>query len=104
MSDEEIADELGVSMNRLADFARELSLPVRQCVRIYLPSQEQIAQEAAIIRASWSRQERESRLRGVPRDRIEFATGVQNNGRTDAGGASADGRKGGGPPDAPEER
>ena len=59
--------------------AEELGLGDRPNVEIYLPSREEIRLAAAAIRAGWTQEERESRLRNAWIGTIKDATGGDND-------------------------
>ena len=74
---EEVCDEMGMDSAALREFAATLGLFDRPEPECYLPSPETIRIETEKTRASWSREERESRLVGPPRDRIEDDSGSE---------------------------
>ena len=61
LTDGEISEEMGLSLNAMLAFAERLGLPARQESCVYLPTPEQIRLAAAAIRAGWTRAELEAR-------------------------------------------
>lgn len=59
--------------------AEELGLGDRPHVEIYLPSQEEIRLAAAAIRAGWTQEEREARLRNAWIGTLKDTTGGDND-------------------------
>jgi len=62
---EEISLEMDLSMSELARAAAMLGLPEREEPEVYMPTELQIKLAAAEIRASWTQQEREERLKAA---------------------------------------
>lgn len=62
---EEISLEMDLSMSELARAAAMLGLPEREEPEVYMPTELQIKLAAAEIRASWTQQEREDRLKAA---------------------------------------
>lgn len=61
LTDGEIAEEMGLSLDELLRFAEQLGLPARKESCVFLPTPEQIRIAAAAIRAGWTRAELEAR-------------------------------------------
>lgn len=61
LTDEEIAETMGLTLGELLAFAESLGLPEREESAVYLPTPEQIRLAAAEIRRGWSRVELEAR-------------------------------------------
>jgi len=61
LTDGEIAEEMGLTLGELKQFAGQLSLPSRKESCVFLPTPEQIRLAAAAIRAGWTRAELEAR-------------------------------------------
>lgn len=61
LTDEEIAETMGLTIGELLQFAEVLNLPEREQSCVYLPTPEQIRLAAAQIRAGWSQAVLESR-------------------------------------------
>lgn len=61
LTDGEIAEEMGLSIGELLQFAEQLGLPARKESCVFLPTPEQIRLAAAAIRAGWTRAELEAR-------------------------------------------
>jgi hypothetical protein len=61
LTDDEIASEVGISLDELRVFAMLLGLPARTPSFDYLPTPEEIRLAAARIRANWTTAELESR-------------------------------------------
>ena len=61
LTDGEIAEEMGLSLGELLQFAEQLGLPARKESCVFLPTPEQIRLAAAAIRAGWTRAELEAR-------------------------------------------
>jgi hypothetical protein len=78
----EIIDFGVEDVERCAD---ELGLGERPNIEIYLPSREEIRLAAAAIRAGWTQEEREARLRNAWIGTLKDATGGDN----DAGGSAS---------------
>jgi hypothetical protein len=61
LTDGEIAEEMGLSLGELLQFAEQLGLPARKESCVFLPTPEQIRLATAAIRAGWTRAELEAR-------------------------------------------
>lgn len=61
LTDDEIAETMGLTLGELLQFAESLSLPEREESAVYLPTPEQIRLAAAAIRSGWTRAELEAR-------------------------------------------
>lgn len=61
LTDEEIAETMGLTLCQMLAFAESLDLPEREGSAVFLPTPEQIRLAAAAIRAGWSRAELEAR-------------------------------------------
>ena len=68
---EEIADELVMSEEQVSSLAASMGLGERPEVDLYEPDEKTIRAACARIRAGWTPDERESRLAGPPRGRLE---------------------------------
>jgi hypothetical protein len=68
---EEIADELVMSEEQVSALAASMGLGERPEVDLYEPDEKTIRAACARIRAGWTPDERESRLAGPPRGRLE---------------------------------
>jgi len=84
---EEIADEMGFSQDLLGEAVLFLGLPDRDTSNVFMPTSADIRLAAAKIRAEWSQDEREDRLKAATSARM--ATGADKH--HDATGRSADG-------------
>lgn len=71
---EEISLEMDLSMSELARAAAMLGLPEREEPEVYMPTELQIKLAAAEIRASWTQQEREDRLKAAHTSRGSSGT------------------------------
>jgi len=71
---EEISLEMDLSMSELARAAAMLGLPEREEPEVYMPTELQIKLAAAEIRASWTQQEREERLKAAHTSRVPSGT------------------------------
>lgn len=58
----EIADEMGVTEAEVLELAESLGLGERPEATVYIPTPQEIAEECAKIRETWSPQERETRI------------------------------------------
>lgn len=80
----EIAEEMEFTPEQLAEAVASLGLPERSEADVYLPTRAEIRKAAAEIRAGWTPAEREARLCGSWRVRLEYATERDTN----AGGSA----------------
>lgn len=66
----EIGEEIGLNDAEVASLAAEMGLGERT-LDVYVPTPEEILRACSSLRMSWSQQERESRVVGPPRGRME---------------------------------
>lgn len=74
---EEIADEMGFSEDTLGVAVKFLGLPERDTSNVYMPTPADIRLAAAKIRAAWTQEEREDRLKAAWSARM--TTGADNH-------------------------
>jgi hypothetical protein len=75
---ERMAAEMSLTDAQVAALAVEMGLGPRGEPECYLPPPEEIREETAKFRASWTPAERESRLRGPTYGRMEYDTRRDN--------------------------
>jgi hypothetical protein len=62
LTNEEIAEEVGMTLPAFVSFAASMGLTDRTPAECYLPSTDEIRMACANIRAGWTNEEREARL------------------------------------------
>lgn len=99
LTTDEIAHEMGWSLETLLAVARSLGIPDRIEPDVYMPSEIEIKMAAASIRMSWTDAERDQRLRAAWSVTMEESPGRHNDGEENSRGGSPGVRRGGGSAD-----